>query len=180
MPSKSLNWRERLARIGKYWYLRVVRLKAEPHNIAIGLALGIFVGFLPIIPFQSVVVIALAVIFRGNKLAAWVATFISNPVDMVPFYLMLFVIGKFMLTTVGFHFDPDQYSLEFVRVNIIERIAAGDMGMLDIIRLGGKFFLVMVAGGLFAGIPASIALLLTPTPGSFRTPSCASTNDSQA
>ena len=157
MPSKSLKWRERLSRSGKYWYLRIIRLKASPHNIALGLALGIFVGFLPIIPLQSVVVLALAVILRGNKLAAWVATFISNPIDMVPFYLMLFVIGKFVMTTFGFHFDPEQCSVEFVRVHIVERIAAGEMDMLDIIRLGGRFFTVMVVGGLFAGIPASIA-----------------------
>jgi hypothetical protein len=129
---------ERFKRSARYWFLRVVRLRATPHNIALGVALGIFIGCMPIIPFQSVAVITLAFIFRANKLAAWLATFISNPLDMIPFYYMLFLVGNTVLPFQGMQFDPSNLSME---------------GLLN---TGVDAFLVMVTGGLILGIPGSI------------------------
>ncbi|MFW5837723.1 MAG: DUF2062 domain-containing protein [Desulfovibrionaceae bacterium] len=129
----------RIKRKARYWYLRVVRLRATPHNIALGVALGIFIGFMPIIPFQSVVVITLALIFRASKLAAWLATFISNPLDMIPLYYLLFRVGDTVMPFEGLRFDPS------------------DLTMEGLLHTGAKVFAVMVAGGLVMGFPASIA-----------------------
>jgi hypothetical protein len=136
---KRYSWRDRVKRTAKYWYYRVVRLRATPHNIALGVALGIFIGFMPIIPFQSVVVITLAFIFRASKLAAWVSTFISNPLDMIPLYYFLFVVGNTVLPFEGVRFNPSDLSME------------------GLLHTGVDVFLVMVTGGLLMGVPASIA-----------------------
>jgi hypothetical protein len=135
---KEYRFWARFKRSARYWFLRIVRLRATPHNIALGVALGIFIGCMPIIPFQSVVVIALAFIFRANKLAAWAATFISNPLDMIPFYYLLFLVGNTLLPFQGIQFDPSNLSME---------------GLLN---TGVDAFLVMVAGGLVLGIPGAV------------------------
>ena len=122
----------------RYWYLRLMRQNSTPKNLAAACALGMFIGALPIIPFQSVVVIALAFLFKVNKLAAWVATCYSNAATMVPFYFFLFKLGKAVTPFGDVAFDPDK------------------LRMVDMIHAGWRVFGVMFAGGLAFGIPATI------------------------
>lgn len=126
-------------RWARYWYLRLMRQNSSPKNLAAACALGMFIGALPIIPFQSVVVIALAFVLRVNKLAAWVATCYSNAVTMVPFYYFLFEVGKTVTPIQDVAFDPEK------------------LRMVDMIHAGWKVFGVMFAGGLAFGVPATIA-----------------------
>lgn len=133
---KYSRW-TRLTRLSRYWYLRVIRQGATPHNIALGLALGVFVGALPIIPFQTFTIIALAFIFRTNKLSAWLATCYSNLATMVPFYTFLFFVGKTVLPVGDIAFDPKK------------------LEMMQLIGTGWDVFLVMCAGGVIFGVPAA-------------------------
>lgn len=136
------GWWRRLHRTTRYWYLRVLRQKSSPRNLAMAMGLGMFIGALPIIPFQSIVVIALAFVLRVNKLTAWLATCYSNAFTMVPFYYFLFVVGKTVLPFEGVRFDP------------------ADLTMEGLIHTGWKTFSVMMAGGLLFGIPAAIITYL--------------------
>ena len=36
----------------KYYYLKLIGLRDEPHELALGIALGIFTGMMPIIPLH--------------------------------------------------------------------------------------------------------------------------------
>ncbi|MBI9080628.1 MAG: DUF2062 domain-containing protein [Pseudodesulfovibrio sp.] len=122
----------------KYWYLRLMRQNTTPKNLAAALALGVFIGALPIIPFQSVVVVALAFFMRVNKLAAWLATCYSNAATMVPFYYFLFLIGKAVTPFHDVAFDPTQLEME------------------QLISAGWEVFVVLFSGGLVFGLPATI------------------------
>lgn len=122
----------------KYWYLRLMRQKSSPRNLAAACALGMFIGAMPIIPFQSIVVIALAFVMRVNKLAAWLATCYSNAATMVPFYYFLFEVGRLVTPFNNVSFDPNH------------------LEMTQLIEAGWKVFVVMFAGGLAFGIPATI------------------------
>lgn len=126
----------RLRRWARYQYLRVLRQKASPHNIALGVALGVFVGFLPIIPFQTVAVLALAFLFRGNKVAAAISTVISNPFNVIPFYTLLYMVGRVFLPLEVPDFDP------------------GRLEMRELIATGWDFFAIMCVGGVVLGVPA--------------------------
>ncbi|HKI80858.1 MAG TPA: DUF2062 domain-containing protein [Pseudodesulfovibrio sp.] len=121
----------------RYWYLRIMRQNSSPKNLAAACALGMFIGSLPIIPFQSVVVIALAFVLRVNKLTAWLATCYSNAATMVPFYYFLFQVGQAVTPFHNVAFDPDK------------------LRMVDMIHAGWQVFGVMFAGGLAFGIPAT-------------------------
>ena len=81
----------------RYWYLRIVRIKASPHTVARGMAVGVFVGCLPVIPFQTVIALALAVVLRCNKLAAALGTWVSNPLNVPFFYYGLYKVGIFFI-----------------------------------------------------------------------------------
>lgn len=122
----------------KYWYLRLMRQNSSPKNLAAAMALGMFIGALPIIPFQSIVVVALAFVLRVNKLAAWLATCYSNAATMVPFYYFLYEIGSSVTPFHNVVFDPKNLEME------------------QMISSGWDVFIVMFAGGLTFGIPATI------------------------
>jgi len=122
----------------RLWYLRLMRQNSSPKNLAAAMALGMFIGALPIMPFQSVVVIALAFAFRINKLAAWLATCYSNAATMVPFYYFLYLVGKAVTPFSDVTFDPNNLAME------------------KLISAGWDVFLVMFAGGLAFGIPATL------------------------
>lgn len=127
---------KRLRRWVRYQYLHILRQKASPHNIALGVAWGIFVGFLPIIPFQTVVVLTLAFIFGGNKVAAAVCTTISNPFNIIPFYYMLYLVGRIFLPLEVPAFDPKH------------------LEMSELIATGWDFFAIMCVGGVVLGVPS--------------------------
>ena len=131
-----MEWWGRLRRFVRFQYLRLMRQSASSHSLAMGLAVGVFVGFLPIIPFQTVVSLALAFVLRGNPVGAAIGTFVSNPLNVIPFYAMLYCVGGLLWhTTVAF--DP------------------ANLDMTRMLELGRDFFLVMCLGGVVLGIPAA-------------------------
>ena len=64
--------------------VRMRQLEGNPHCIALGMAVGIFVSITPIIPLQTIVAVALAFVLRGSKSAAALGTWLSNPAHHTP------------------------------------------------------------------------------------------------
>lgn len=85
----------------KYLYVRILRLKGEPHELAVGIALGVFAGMMPILPFQIALAIALALCFRASKITAAIGTWISNPLNWYFVYLLDYKIGAYLLGLEG-------------------------------------------------------------------------------
>lgn len=131
--------REKLHRFVRYWYLRVVRIQASPHNIAIGLAAGVFIGLLPVLPIQTILAVALAFIVRGSKIAAALGTWISNPLNWVPLYMLFYCLGKAVVPFDVPAFNPAQ------------------LEMKEMLEMGWKFFAVMMIGGLAVAAPTAVA-----------------------
>ena len=76
MTSKRIRYKKKppvftgpRERIGQM-LVRMRQLEGNPHYLALGMAVGIFVSITPIIPFQTLVAIALAILVRGSKSAA--------------------------------------------------------------------------------------------------------------
>lgn len=129
---------EKLKRFIRYWYLRLVRIQASPENIARGLAAGVFVGLLPVLPFQTIIAIAVAFAVRGSKIAAALGTWISNPLNWVPVYMMFYYVGKAVVPFDVPPFNPSQ------------------LEMAEMLEMGWKFFTVMMVGGLVVATPSAI------------------------
>ncbi len=134
----SSGWRGSVTRFVRLNYLRIIRLKTSAHSIALGAALGILIGCMPIIPFQTIVVLTLAVLFRANKIAAFSFTFISSPLNIIPFYAMLYMVGSKVMPFFKVRFDPRNLEL------------------MAMIEQGWRLVAVMTVGGLILGIPSSV------------------------
>lgn len=78
-------------------YLKLLRLQGHPEVVAKGLAVGVFAGCFPFFGIQSLIGLFLATIFRGSRVAALAATWISNPLTYVPLYVFNYKIGKLLL-----------------------------------------------------------------------------------
>ncbi|MGL4722819.1 MAG: DUF2062 domain-containing protein [Desulfovibrionaceae bacterium] len=128
-------------------YLRIIRIRAEPREIALGLALGVFIGSLPIIPFQTIAVVILAILFKASKIAGFLGTFVTNPVTMLPFYLLLWYVGSF-----------------FIPHAVGENINMSDLSLENLIAQGPNIFLAMMLGGIIVGLPAGIVTFFTIKP----------------
>ena len=80
-------------------YLKLLRLRGNPKVLAKGFAVGVFAGCFPLFGLQSLIGLFLATVVRGSKVAAYAATWISNPLTYVPLYIFNYKIGKLLLGT---------------------------------------------------------------------------------
>jgi hypothetical protein len=80
------------------WFIyRVLHVDDTPHRIALGLAIGVFVTMTPTIGLQMLLVVALATLFRANKLVGVPIVWASNPLTVVPIYYPSFLLGRALL-----------------------------------------------------------------------------------
>jgi len=86
-----------LARTARYHYLSLLRLRARPHTVALGVALGVFIGCTPTIPIQTAMAVPLAAAFRASKTGAAAGVWVSNPFTLAAFYLADFQVGRWIL-----------------------------------------------------------------------------------
>lgn len=86
----------------KDYILRFSKKGLTPHEISLGVAVGIFVAFIPLFGSHTITAIALASLLRVNTLIVLLSTQISNPLTF-PFQLFvsaevgsLILHGKFL------------------------------------------------------------------------------------
>lgn len=81
----------------KYLMRRMLRALGRAtgtvHQIALGVAIGFFVGWLPIIGIQMVVAVVVCQIFKANKIVPIFPIWLTNPVTMVPIYSFNYWVG---------------------------------------------------------------------------------------
>jgi len=71
----------------KYYYIRFIRLRGDPHELALGMTFGIFTGMMPIMPFQMALSVGLALLFKGSKITSCLGHLGQQPVELVFFIL---------------------------------------------------------------------------------------------
>lgn len=140
---------ETLKRVGKYFYYRFVRARSSPPEMARGLFIGLFVAFTPTFGVQSVSSIFLAALFRGNKIIAGLAPFVTNPVTMPFFYGGTYLLGASILQ---YPIDPSLIS---------------EPSLNRLLDAGGDIFWALWVGGIIVGFVVGLvgyflALVLGP------------------
>ncbi len=90
----------------RYVLYRIVRLRTNPHALALGCAAGVFAACTPLIGGQMVLATLLAYAMRANVPAAILATFFGNPLSWPVIWAATYVAGAHMIgegatTTVG-------------------------------------------------------------------------------
>ena len=99
MTAKESLW-SRLGQWLSHLHFRLVTLEASPHAISLGVAIGIFFGFTPLWTLKTLLSIAAAWLFGGNKIAAAISVQLHDL--LLPFlpaiYLWEYQIGYWAMT----------------------------------------------------------------------------------
>lgn len=101
----------------KYWAKRFMRIRATPHALALGAAIGVFAAFSPALGAHFLFALALAFLLGGNLVAAGLGTAAANPLT---FPLMIagdYELGRLI---VGEGHQPLQFSEIMARLTHFE------------------------------------------------------------
>lgn len=135
-------------RAARYYYLRFLRLQGDPHSLAMGVAIGLFIGITPTIPLHTVLAMAFCWLLGGNILAAFIAAAgISNPLTWLPQYYLSWRIGDWLL--------PGRLSWERIQ-NLLSQLSSGadfEQSLTLLAQMGTDAALVMLMGGILLAIP---------------------------
>ncbi len=86
-----------------------------PHAVAGGIALGLLVGFTPLLSIKTLLAIGLAALFRCNKIAAAIAVTLHDlSLPLSPFLIRLeYGMGYWMLSPSPRHWPPETHLHNF-------------------------------------------------------------------
>ena len=141
----------KLDRLRKYYYLKFIRLKGDPRSLAIGTAIGVFVGLTPTIPLHTVAIIALTLITRSSMIAAYtVSWLVCNPLTYIPIYYFSLVIGNAVTP----------YDLSWEKIKAVLNLILSHPGLgpslQALANLGYEAIIVMVVGGCILAVPFTV------------------------
>ncbi|TVR42613.1 MAG: DUF2062 domain-containing protein [Planctomycetota bacterium] len=89
--------KELKARISWWWrrFLRsILIINDTPHRVALGVAIGTFITYLPMVGIQMMLSAGLALLTRANVAATVPPVWITNPITIIPIYLFLHWLGN--------------------------------------------------------------------------------------
>jgi uncharacterized protein (DUF2062 family) len=127
------------------------QLQGNPRYLARGVAVGVFIGFAPVMPFKSVLIITLTVLLSGSTIAGLIiCTLICNPLTYVPLYYIAWYIGDLLL--------PGRASWEVLHTTVLTILHSSMTDALaQSAQLGLQTVIVMLAGGCLIGVPFALA-----------------------
>ncbi|MBU1260501.1 MAG: DUF2062 domain-containing protein [Planctomycetes bacterium] len=95
--------RKRKHPILRYLEYKILHIDDSPAKIALGLAIGLFVAWMPILGIRSLMVIALSILLRANKFAGLVSVWVSNVFTFVLIYYPSYLIGRAVYAPFVYH-----------------------------------------------------------------------------
>jgi uncharacterized protein (DUF2062 family) len=119
-------------------YERFIKIRGEPQDIAMGFALGLFLGVSPMFGLQVWVAILLAALFKWNKIAAALGTVISNPITTPFIYVATYYVGSKL-------FDTGK--------SLPARLAWDFDTLVRILSKSPQIFWAWALGGVIIGLP---------------------------
>ncbi len=140
MVQKSWNLIYRLRQLLRWLWLK----EGAPGYKSRGLAIGVFCGCFPLFGLQTVLGLALASFFRGNRFLAISGTWISNPFTYLPLYVLNYKVGSAILV----------HSRNLPDLELLNWQTLWAQGWLVSSRLFLGSFVVGLLGGLLTGILA--------------------------
>ncbi len=140
-----------LTRLKKYYYLRFLRIKGDPEDIAWGSFIGALIGSMPVMPFHTIGIIAVCCLTRTSAMAGLLTSLvISNPLTYIPLYYFCMVIGNFLTP----------YQITWTNTSVILEAIISGQGFKEsfymLSNLGSEIIIVMLTGGIVIALPTAI------------------------
>ena len=123
-------------------YERFLKIRGTPREIALGFALGLFVGMSPTMGFQMAIAVFLAALLKWNKISAVAAVWITNPVTAPIIYGVTYFVGVSIIGMPGIKLHPEAFSVT---------------SFITFFKQTPRIFWAMTLGGAVIGIPLAIA-----------------------
>jgi len=129
---------------------RFKELQGDPHYIALGMAIGLFVALTPTIPLRTSLAILLAFVFKASIPAAIIGTWFGNPLTVPFVYIGTYKIGMMALG----HTSPDISMVKTLLDAMMGPMPFLDKGhlIMNFLKQEMYVFYAMQIGGFIVGI----------------------------
>ena len=140
-----------ISRTGKYYFLKLLRLRGTPHSIAMGAAIGVFIGLTPTIPFHTIMILAITVLTRTSVIAALITSvLVCNPLTYIAIYYFSLLLGNIVTP----------FSLNWEKIKTVLDVVLSD-GSLEariqpLLSLGYEATILMMTGGIVLALPFAV------------------------
>ncbi len=138
----------------EYYLKKLKELHGDPHYVALGLAIGIFVAITPTIPFHTLLAVALAILLKASKPAAILGVWASNPFTVVFLYFACYKTGFLFFEGNSGAFESIEILIKHLEsdIHVNEKINY----FSDFMKTQAKTFMVMNLGGILLGLPSGL------------------------
>lgn len=134
---------------------KIKELNGDPHYVALGMAIGVFVAITPTIPFHTILAVAAAVVLKASKPAAILGVWVSNPFTVVFLYFACYKTGHVFFDDASGAMALIQQLIEHLESDI--HFSQKIQYLMDFVRGQVNTFLIMNFGGIILGLPAGMA-----------------------
>ncbi len=132
----------KLAEAWQKGYARFLKIRGTPREVALGFALGVFVGMSPFLGFQMAIAVFFAALVQWNKLSAAVGVWISNPLTAPLIYPVTYYVGAKAVGLRQAYPLPEAMDVSWI---------------LHMLRHTPEIISIMTLGGVLLGIPLGVA-----------------------
>jgi len=122
-------------------YDRFLRIRGNPHEIALGLAVGVIVGFTPFMGFHMALAVFFAMLLKCNKIAAASVVWFSNPMTAPVVYGFTYWVGNLCMGGYAY-------------ASVVEKLKNG--GPTEWIHAVPDILWPLIIGGLVVSIPVAV------------------------
>jgi uncharacterized protein (DUF2062 family) len=122
-------------------YDRFVKIRGRPREIALGFALGIFIGMTPTMGIQMPIAVFIAALFKCSKISAVFGVWITNPITSPFIYGITYIVGAKLLGLKAVMTLPEDLTWIFV---------------MEMLKNAPVIFGALTVGGILIGLPLSI------------------------
>jgi len=132
------------------WLERLLHIHDTPHRTAVAFALGVFVGFSPLLGLHTALGLVLAFAFGLNRVAVLVGVYVNLPWFLAPYYTVATLAGAAVLRR------PLPHGLLREFATLLEHWPAGELHRL-VELLRPLLWSYVVGSTLLAAVAAAIA-----------------------
>src|SRR5512143_2382568 len=127
--SPVAQWKRRF----RLLYLRILRLRGEPEEVAGGMAIGVAIGLTPTIPLHLVLGVFIAFLLGKSKLAAALGSQVANPFFLPFIYILDYRLGQEITGASG------------------PSLVSADFSASYVLNLGWEIYYPLLTGGIVVG-----------------------------
>ena len=140
MRSKNIM-KDNLKNVLSRAYARFVKIRGRPREIALGFALGIFIGMTPTMGIQMPIAVFFAAMLKWSKISAAFGVWITNPLTSPFIYGFTYIVGARLLGMKATLTLPDDLTWSIVK---------------EMLKNAPVIFGALTVGGIIVGLPLAI------------------------